>query len=387
MDEFDPFGPLPPRRIAGRGGSGPRPAKAEPTVTGNESTDTAPMAPAAASPAESAPPAREPNGDEGDGPAIAGRRGRARREAPGPSSTMDGTTDSGFDSGGQAAPDVGIAPPRRRPASERDAVASPAPAGATGNGAEHLEGSGAVLPPEPLAPVRAPGYRLSVKEMAPDERPRERLKLRGPQALSDGDLLAILLNTGIVGESVLDVAQRVLAEHGGLRGLMQMDVAELAAVRGLGDAKAVRLKAALELGRRLAALTPEARPQVTAPDDVANLLAIEMAALPQEQLRAVLLDTKHRVLAIRTVYQGTVNQAQVRVAEVFRDAIRQNAVALVAVHNHPSGDPTPSSADVALTAELCRAGQLLGIDLLDHLIIGQGRWVSLRRLGLGFPTP
>ena len=231
-----------------------------------------------------------------------------------------------------------------------------------------------------------PKYRLSVKEMAPDERPRERLKLRGPQSLSDGDLLAIILNTGIVGETVTDVSQRVLSQHGGLRGLMQMEVAELARVRGLGDAKAVRLKAALELGRRLATLHPDQKPQVTAPDDVANLLSIEMAALAQEQLRVVLLDTKHRVLGVRTVYQGSVNQAQVRVAEVFRDAVRQNAVAVVAVHNHPSGDPTPSAADVALTAELARAGALLDIDLLDHLVIGQGRWVSLRRLGLGFPA-
>ncbi|MCC6315534.1 MAG: DNA repair protein RadC [Thermomicrobiales bacterium] len=222
--------------------------------------------------------------------------------------------------------------------------------------------------------------------MAPDERPRERLKLRGAASLSDGDLLAIILNTGIVGETVTDVAQRVLAEHGGLRGLMRMEVAELARVRGIGDAKAVRLKAALELGRRLAALQPHQRPQITAPDDVANLLSIEMAALDQEQLRVVLLDAKHRVLAMRTVYQGTVNQAQVRVAEVFRDAIRQNAVALVAVHNHPSGDPTPSSADVALTVEICRAGALLDVELLDHLVIGQGKWVSLRRLGLGFPS-
>jgi DNA repair protein RadC len=176
----------------------------------------------------------------------------------------------------------------------------------------------------------------------------------------------------------------LLREHDGLRGLLQLDLAELARVRGVGQAKAVRLKAALELGRRLAALDPGQRPQIASPDDVANLLRIEMAALTQEQLRVVLLDTKHRVLAIRTVYQGSVNQAQVRVAEVYRDAIRQNAVALVAVHNHPSGDPTPSAADVALTAELERAGALLDIDLLDHLIIGQGRWVSLRRLGLGF---
>ena len=235
--------------------------------------------------------------------------------------------------------------------------------------------------------ARPPGYRLMLREMAPDERPREKLKLRGPAALSDGDLLAIILNTGIVGETVTDLAQRLLAQYGGLRGLFRLDVTELAGVRGLGDAKAVRLKAALELGRRLAAFSPEARPQIGSPDDVANLLQIEMAALEQEHLRVVLLDTKHRILGARTVYQGSVNQAQVRVAEVFRDAVRQNATAIVAVHNHPSGDPTPSAADVALTVELVRAGELLDIDLLDHLIIGQGRWVSLKRLGLGFAKP
>jgi DNA repair protein RadC len=235
--------------------------------------------------------------------------------------------------------------------------------------------------PEPLGNVR---YRLSIKELPPDERPRERLKLRGPASLSDGDLLAIILNTGIVGEGVTDVAQRLLAQHGGLRGLFQMEVAELASIRGLGDAKSVRLKAALELGRRLAALSPDNRPQVGSPEDIANLLQIEMAALEQEQLRVVLLDTKHRIMGTRTVYQGSVNQAQVRVAEVFRDAVRQNATAIVAVHNHPSGDPTPSAADVSLTVELVQAGQMLDIELLDHLIIGQGRWLSLKRLGLGF---
>ena len=228
--------------------------------------------------------------------------------------------------------------------------------------------------------TREPGYHLSVKELAPDERPRERLKLRGPASLSDGDLIAIILNTGIQGETVTAVAQRLLAEYGGLRGLMRLDVAEMARIRGLGDAKSVKLKAALELGRRLAALSPDQRPQITAPDDVVTLVEIEMAALEQEQLRVVLLDTKHRVILHKTIYQGSVNQAQVRVAEVFRDAVRHNALAVVAVHNHPSGDPTPSSADIALTAELARAGQLLDVELLDHLIIGQGRWVSLRRV-------
>jgi DNA repair protein RadC len=233
--------------------------------------------------------------------------------------------------------------------------------------------------------ARPPGYRLMLREMAADERPREKLKLRGSVALSDGELLAIILNTGSVGETVTDLSQRLLAQYGGLRGLFRMDIAELARLRGLGDAKSVRLKAALELGRRLAALSPEERPPVGSPEDVANLLSIEMAALEQEQLRVVLLDTKHRILGTRTVYQGSVNQAQVRVAEVFRDAVRQQATAIVAVHNHPSGDPTPSAADVALTVEIVAAGQLLDIELLDHLIIGQGRWLSLKRLGLGFP--
>ena len=236
-----------------------------------------------------------------------------------------------------------------------------------------------------MSETASTGYRLMLREMAPDERPRERLKLRGPSALSDGDLLAIILNTGLKGETVTDLSQRLLAQHGGLRGLFRLEISELAEIRGLGDAKAVRLKAALELGRRLAALSPEERAQVTCPDDVANLLQIEMAALEQEQLRVVLLDTKQRILGTRTVYQGSVNQAQVRIGEVYRDAVRQNATAIVAVHNHPSGDPTPSAADVSLTVEMVRAGEMLDIDLLDHLIIGQGRWLSLRRLGLGFP--
>lgn len=229
-----------------------------------------------------------------------------------------------------------------------------------------------------------PEYRLKLKELPLDERPRERLKLRGANSLSDSDLIAILLNTGIVGETVTALSQRLIAQHGGLRGLLRMEVAELAAIRGIGDAKAVRLKAALELGRRLAVFNPDQRPQIGSPDDIVTLVQMEMAALDQEQLRVVLLDTKNRVLAIRTVYQGSVNSAQIRVAEVFRDAVRQNAVSVVAIHNHPSGDPTPSSADVAVTVELVRAGELLDIEMLDHLIIGDGRWVSLRRLGLGF---
>jgi DNA repair protein RadC len=227
---------------------------------------------------------------------------------------------------------------------------------------------------------------LTIKELPADERPRERMQLRGPQSLSNADLRAILLSTGLKGEPVTAMAERLLVTFGGLGGMLRADLEEIAAERGMGPAKATTIKAALELANRLSALRSEDKPQIASPDDVVDLLGLEMAALEQEQLRVVLLDTKNRVVATRTVYQGSANQAMVRAGEVFRDAVRRNAVGIIVVHNHPSGDPTPSSADVALTAELVRAGQLLDIEVIDHLIIGQGRHVSLRRLGLGFSS-
>ncbi|HUZ02389.1 MAG TPA: DNA repair protein RadC [Thermomicrobiaceae bacterium] len=231
-----------------------------------------------------------------------------------------------------------------------------------------------------------PGYHLTLKELPPEERPREKLLLRGAGSLTNAELLAIVLNTGVRGETVVELSQRLLVEHGGLVGLARVDLDDLGHARGLGAAKAARLKAALELGRRLTVAQPEERPQVRSPEDIYAVAGSDMGALEQEHLRVVVLDTKNRVLRTVTLYQGSVNSAQVRVAEVFRDAVRANAPALAVLHNHPSGDPTPSSADVLLTAELCRAGQLLGIDVLDHLIVGHSRFRSLRRLGLGFPA-
>lgn len=233
---------------------------------------------------------------------------------------------------------------------------------------------------------RRPSYHLTMKEIPADERPREKLRLRGESALTNAELLAIILNTGVRGETVIDVAQRLLREFDGLGGLLRADLSELERAHGLGTAKAAKLKASLALAHRLAALQPETRPQVRTPEDAYALAGSEMAALDQEQLRVMLLDTKNRVLRTVTLYQGSVNSAQVRVAEVFKDAVRHNAPAVVVLHNHPSGDPTPSAADVTLTAELQRAGQLLGIDLIDHLIVGDGQFRSLRRLGLGFQT-
>ncbi len=143
-------------------------------------------------------------------------------------------------------------------------------------------------------------------------------------------------------------------------------------------------KACVELARRLALERPDERVRIHSPEDVAAILSTQMAGLDQEELRVVLLNTKNEVLKIHTVYRGSVNAAQIRVAEVFKEAVRQNAPALVVAHNHPSGDPTPSGDDVAVTRELVKAGQLLDIEVLDHRVIGDGRHVSLRRRGLGF---
>lgn len=228
-------------------------------------------------------------------------------------------------------------------------------------------------------------YHPTVKEMPADDRPREKLRLRGAASLSTAELLAIVLNTGVKGLTVIDLARRLLVDHDGLSGLVRTDFDELRRVHGLGEAKASKLKAALELARRLSAAQPQDRPQIKSPEDVFLLLGSEMSVLDQEQLRVLLLDTKNRVMRTVTVYQGSVNSAQVRVAELFRDAVRLNAPSVILAHNHPSGDPEPSRADAQVTRDACRAGELLGIDVVDHVVIGDQRFCSLRREGTGFP--
>ena len=230
--------------------------------------------------------------------------------------------------------------------------------------------------------ISKPVYRIT--DLAADERPRERLRRLGPQALSTAELLAILLRVGVSGENAVQVGQRLLGSLGGISGLQRAPFDELCNQHGIGEAKAAQIKAAIELGRRLSLESPEERPTINSPADAAALVLYEMSALEQEHLRVILLDTRNRVLDIVEVYKGSVNSSQVHVGEVFKAAIRRNAPALIALHNHPSGDPTPSPDDVAVTRALLQAGRLLSVDLLDHMIIGQGRWVSLKERGLGF---
>ena len=182
----------------------------------------------------------------------------------------------------------------------------------------------------------------------------------------------------------MDLAADALARHDGLAGLAQATEVELAAVPGIGSARAAQLVAAFELGRRLLADWPSGRWTIRGPHDVADRLVLQMGRLEREELRVVLLDTKNHVLRVATVYQGNVSASLVRVGELFRDAVRLNATGLILVHNHPSGDPTPSSDDLHLTAEVLAAGRLLDIQLLDHLVIGHDAYVSLRDRGVAF---
>jgi len=228
-------------------------------------------------------------------------------------------------------------------------------------------------------------YQPTIRDLPRGERPRERLREYGANLLNNTELIAILLRTGMQGENVLSLSSRLLARFDGLAGLGRASFPELCEVRGLSEAKVSQLLAALELGRRFVSLAPQERATINSPEDAANLVMAEMASLDQEHLRVLLLNTKHQVLGVHEIYVGNVDSSVVRAAEVFRPAVRENAPAIVVVHNHPSGDPTPSEQDAAVTRDLVSAGKLLKIEVLDHLIIGDGgRWISLNAKGLGF---
>ncbi len=235
-----------------------------------------------------------------------------------------------------------------------------------------------------MEPSEPTTYRPMLRDLPASEKPRERLSHHGAGALSDSELLAILLRVGGNGENVLALAQRLLAQLGGLPGLARASLSELEAVKGIGLAKAAQIKAALELGRRLLIAAPDARPQIKSPADAANLLLADMGFLEQEQMRVLLLDTKHRVLDAPTIYVGSLNTSVIRIAELFREAVKQRCAAIIVAHNHPSGDTSPSPEDISVTQQIVSAGKLLDIEVLDHLIIGQQRFLSLRERGLGF---
>lgn len=216
------------------------------------------------------------------------------------------------------------------------------------------------------------------------EKPRDRLVCLGAEALSNAEILALLLQSGLPGENAVQISQRLLNTFGGLWGLYKTPFDELVCQRGIGESKAAQMKAAADIGRRLILEAPGERNTINSPSDAAALVQYEMSTLEQEHLRVLLLDTRNHVLDIAEIYKGSVNSSQIRVGEVFKMAIRRNSPAIIVAHNHPSGDPTPSPDDVAVTRALVQAGKLLDIDVLDHLVIGNYRYVSLKERGLGF---
>lgn len=234
---------------------------------------------------------------------------------------------------------------------------------------------------------------LSIKEWPTEDRPRERLERLGPQALSPRELLAILVETGIpasegrAGRSALDLAGDLLHHFGAdggpaLRRMMAGTLAEVCAVRGIGPAKAAKLLAALELGRRAVAEARPERERIRAPRDVYERMRLGMRDLGHEEFHVLLLSTQNEVLRDLQVTRGTLDASLVHPREVFRSAIAERAAAVILVHNHPSGDPTPSAEDRAVTRQLREAGRTIGIDVLDHVIVGEGRYVSFQEAGL-----
>ena len=225
-------------------------------------------------------------------------------------------------------------------------------------------------------------YRIT--DLAAEERPREKLAQLGAEKLEKAELMAILLRVGVEGMSAIQLGQHILDKMGGLLGIQKASVDDLCAVNGIGPAKAAQIKAAIELGRRLALDSPQNQETISTPGQAADLVRYEMQALPQEQLWVILLDIRNHKIDINRLYKGSVSTSQVRIGELFALAVQKKAASIIIVHNHPSGDPTPSAEDVALTRGAVQAGKLLDVEVLDHIVIGSGTFVSLKEKGLGF---
>jgi DNA repair protein RadC len=224
---------------------------------------------------------------------------------------------------------------------------------------------------------------LSIRELPRSERPRERLKALGAQALSSAELLALVLGSGAGRRSAIGVGQEILADAGGsLRRIAARPVAALTALAGVGTARAVAIHAALELGRRMAAESRDEGAPLRSPRDVYAAFAPRLEDLPVEEFHVAVLDSQHRLERDITVTRGILNSSLVHPREVFREAIAERAAAVILVHNHPSGDPAPSADDRAVTEQLAAAGRLLDIPVHDHVIVGRGRYMSFAEAGI-----
>ncbi|MDZ5470815.1 DNA repair protein RadC (plasmid) [Bacillus sp. 31A1R] len=222
---------------------------------------------------------------------------------------------------------------------------------------------------------------MMIKDFPEEDRPRERFEKNGPESLSNHELIALLLRTGTKDESVLQLANRLLAHFEGLRLLKDATLDEITEIKGIGKAKAIQVLAAVEIGRRVANLAYNDRYVIRSPEDGANYVMHDMRFLSQEHFVCIYLNTKNQVLHKKTVFIGSLNASIVHPREVFKEAFRRSAASIICAHNHPSGDPTPSREDIEVTKRLLECGKLLGIDLLDHIIIGENKFVSMKEKG------
>lgn len=226
-----------------------------------------------------------------------------------------------------------------------------------------------------------PIVNIKIRDVHEADRPRERLIRQGAKSLSNQELIAILLGTGTKMESVLAVANRVLLNFEKLHNLKHATLEEMKDIKGIGEAKAVLLLASIELGRRLASKDLEERYTIRSPEDAASYLMQDMTSLQQEHFVVLFLNVKNQVLHKKTIFVGSLNASIVHPREIFREAVKRSAAAIICSHNHPSGVPTPSPEDIDVTNRLYEAGQIIGVDLLDHVIIGDHQFISMKEKG------
>ncbi|MDX8359415.1 RadC family protein [Cytobacillus sp. IB215316] len=222
---------------------------------------------------------------------------------------------------------------------------------------------------------------VMIRDFPKDERPRERLITEGPNCLSNHELLAIILRTGTKNESVLQLSNRLLTHFEGLRLLKDASIEEITEIKGIGVAKAVQIMASVELGMRIGRLQFEERYVIKSPRDAASYVMDDMRFLTQEHFVVLYLNTKNQVMHRQTVFIGSLNASIVHPREVFKEAFRRSAASIICSHNHPSGDPAPSREDIEVTKRLSECSKIIGIDLLDHIIIGDNKFVSLKEKG------
>ena len=222
---------------------------------------------------------------------------------------------------------------------------------------------------------------IMIRDFPQDERPRERLITDGPESLSNHELLAILLRTGTKDESVLQLSNRLINKFDGLRLLKDASIEEITSIKGIGIAKAVQIMASAELGRRIGRLQYEDRYVIRSPEDAAKYVMDDMRFLAQEHFVCLYLNTKNQILQRQTIFIGSLNASIVHPREIFKEAFRRSAASIICLHNHPSGDPTPSREDIEVTKRLAECGKIIGIEVLDHLIIGEQKFVSLKEKG------